>query len=120
MSEEAKSQEFTMATLREFAEKPLLALPPMLRQQTFLVWSAYQYLAGMDSPSVLVFPMLAWMNSQKIPPETFVGPLNFLLKPSTAQYVKFTADLIGQLAEQVHKANQRRFADPVPGLNRAY
>lgn len=87
-------------------EDPLLAIPEECRPATFRVWSMFRHLKDMDTPWPIAAPLGIWMEQGKIEPDQAVVVLDRLLEPEMVAKIRYTSDLIAELANNVLEANK--------------
>lgn len=114
MSVPATAVAIAPESMKQLLDSPLLALAPEVRVPAYRTWMAYRYLTGMDSPGAIAFPMAVWAGSGDIPSSVLIAALEAVTRPGAARNVKYPSDLIALIADQVHRINQKRFADTVP------
>ena len=89
------------------ADRPLLGLPAAVRPACFQAWSTFRYLAGFETPLVLVGPIATWINEYGLKPEDATRILNDLRAPAAMALFKFPSELMTHLAEKAREAIAR-------------
>lgn len=86
-------------TAKMLTERPLLAVPPELRQQVFQTWAAFRHLPGLDTPAPIAFAASLWVNQHGYPAEDVREALVKLTGPLHMRKVRFVSDLTAEFAE---------------------
>ena len=108
---EAGPLALTPENAQALADRPLLALPAAVRPACFQAWSTFRYLAGFETPLVLVGPIATWINEYGLDPGDATKILNDLRAPAAMALFKFPSELMTHLAEKAREAIDRAEAE---------
>lgn len=88
-------------TVKQLAERPLLAVPHELRVPVFQAWALYRHLTGMETPAPIAFAVGLWVSEHKHTPDAIRRALRELTDPAVMRTIRYASDLTATLAELV-------------------
>lgn len=98
----------TQETMKQLADRPLLAVPPELRPAVFQAWAVYRHLAGFDTPAPIAFAVSLWINQHGYPPDAVRAALVAVTGPLLMRKVRFASDFTAALADLLEPDTMER------------